>query len=135
MRGARDRSRRERGQAAVELVGLVFAMVLVGLLAVQGITVAQTASVAQEAARNGARAVSLGHDGAAAVEHTVPDGLDVKDVDVSVGDDGAARVRVTLSAPLGVAGLTVVDVDLTRTASFAVPGRAPVADVTEQEGD
>jgi len=112
-------------------VGLVFAMVLVGLLAVQGITVAQTASVAQEAARNGARAVSLGRDGRAAVEHTVPDGLDVREVDVTV-DDGAARVRVTVSAPLGVAGLTVVDVDLTRTASFPVPGSAPVV---EQEED
>ena len=46
---------RERGQASVELVGIVFTIVVVALLSIQGITVAQTASIAQEAARNGAR--------------------------------------------------------------------------------
>ncbi|MFI9489487.1 TadE/TadG family type IV pilus assembly protein [Promicromonospora sp. NPDC052451] len=107
----------ERGQAAVELVGLVFALVLVGLLAIQGITVAQTASIAQEAARNGARALSLGQDARAEVERSVPDGLDVREVRPVV-DDGTARVRVTVSAPLGLAGMTVVDVALTRTAAF-----------------
>lgn len=114
-------TRRERGQATVELVGVVFAMVLVALLAIQGITVAQTASIAQEAARNGARALSLGGNAHAEAERAVPDGLTVRDIQVAV-DDGTARVRVTVTAPLGLAGMTVVDVALTRTAAFPVDG-------------
>lgn len=110
-------SRRESGQAAVELVGLVFAILLVGLLAIQGITVAQTASIAQEAARNGARALSVGRDWDTVVERAVPEGLDLRDRH-AVLDDGAARVRVTVSAPLGLAGIELVDVSLTRTATF-----------------
>jgi hypothetical protein len=111
--------RRECGQASVELVGLVFAMLLVALLAIQGITVAQTASIAQEAARNGARALSLGQDWEAAVELTIPDGLSLQDMTPDV-DDGTARVRVEVSAPLGLAGMEIVDVALTRTAAFPV---------------
>ncbi|MFI8525556.1 TadE/TadG family type IV pilus assembly protein [Promicromonospora sukumoe] len=119
-RGAR-RARGERGQAAVELIGVVFAMLLVGLLAIQGITVAQTASIAQEAARNGARALSVGGDPGTEVRRAVPDGLDVQEMEAVV-DDGTARVRVTVTAPLGLAGMRVVDVALTRTAAFPVDG-------------
>jgi hypothetical protein len=108
---------RERGQASVELVGVVFTMVLVSLLSIQGITVAQTASIAQEAARNGARALSVGQDWDAVVERAVPDGLDLTEKHAVV-DDGAARVRVTVAAPLGLAGMEVVEVPLTRTAVF-----------------
>jgi hypothetical protein len=113
------RPRRERGQASVELVGVVLATVLVALLSIQGITVAQTASIAQEAARNGARALSLGQDWDAVVERTVPDGLDLREARAVV-DDGAARVHVTVTAPLGLAGAEIIDVSLTRTAVFPV---------------
>ena len=111
--------RRDRGQASVELVGVVFTIVVVALLSIQGITVAQTASIAQEAARNGARALSVGEDWLAVVERAVPDGLDLADTDAVV-DDGAARVSVTVTAPLGLAGVEIVDVSLTRTAVFPV---------------
>lgn len=110
---------RERGQASVELVGIVFTVVLVALLSIQGITVAQTASIAQEAARNGARALSLGQDWQAVVERTVPEGLDLREADPVVVD-GSARVRVTVAAPLGLAGMELVDVSLTRTAVFPI---------------
>jgi hypothetical protein len=110
---------RERGQASVELVGIVFTIVVVALLSIQGITVAQTASIAQEAARNGARALSLGQDWQAVVERTVPEGLDLREAHPVVAD-GAARVRVTVAAPLGLAGMELVDVSLTRTAVFPV---------------
>lgn len=110
---------RERGQASVELVGIVFTIVVVALLSIQGITVAQTASIAQEAARNGARALSLGQDWQAVVERTVPEGIDLREVDPIVVD-GAARVRVTVAAPLGLAGMELVDVSLTRTAVFPI---------------
>ncbi|MEU4364958.1 TadE family protein [Promicromonospora sp. NPDC023987] len=114
------RTRRERGQATVELVGLVVAMLMVGLLAIQGITVAQTASIAQEAARNGARSLSTGGDWQDVVDQAVGDEL-VHDLTAAV-DDGTASVRVTVTAPLGVAGMDLVDVSLTRTAAFPVEG-------------
>lgn len=113
------RPRRERGQASVELVGIVLATVLVALVAIQGITVAQTASIAQEAARNGARALSLGQDWRAVVDRAVPEGLGPAEARAVV-DDGGARVRVTVTAPLGIAGTEIVDVSLTRTAVFPV---------------
>lgn len=116
-----EEARRERGQATVELVGLVVAVLLVALLAIQGITVTQTASIAQEAARNGARSLSLGQDWREVVERGIPDGLDLREA-TSVVDDGTARVRVTVSASLGLAGLDLVDVPLTRTAAFPVEG-------------
>lgn len=120
MRARRARERAaERGQASVELVGIVFTIVVVALLSIQGITVAQTASIAQEAARNGARALSLGQDWDAVVRRTVPEGLVVRDAHPHV-DDGAARVRVTVVAPLGIAGIELVDVSLTRTAVFPI---------------
>lgn len=112
------RTRSERGQATVELVGLVVAMVLVALLAIQGITVAQTASIAQEAARNGARSLSTGGDWRDVVDQAIPDEL-VHDLAAGI-DDGTASVRVTVTAPLGVAGMDLVDVSLTRTAAFPV---------------
>jgi hypothetical protein len=118
-----EERRDERGQATVELVGLVVVVLTVGLLAVQGITVAQSASIAQEAARHGARALSQGHDWRAEVDRAVPDGIDVTRAEATLDDDGAARVRVTVSVPLGLAGAPVVDVTLEREAVFAVGDR------------
>jgi hypothetical protein len=116
---SRHRAPGERGQATVELVGVVFAIVLVALLAIQGITVAQTAAITQEAARNGARALSQGQDWQAVVHRQVPDGLDLKELHADI-DRGSAHVRVTVSAPLGLAGVDVTDVSVTRTADFPV---------------
>ncbi|GAA2218354.1 hypothetical protein GCM10010413_04500 [Promicromonospora sukumoe] len=109
----------ERGQATIELVGVVFAVVLVALLAIQGITVAQTASITQEAARNGARALSQGQDWEAVVRRQVPDGLELKELEPEI-DRGSASVRVTVSAPLGLAGVEVTNISVTRTAAFPV---------------
>lgn len=109
----------ESGHAAVELVGVVAAVVLVAVLAIQGITLAQTASVAQEAARHGARARSLDQDWQAVVNRVVPDGFDLEEARAAV-DGGTARVHVTVSAPLGVAGVELIDVPLTRSAEHPV---------------
>jgi hypothetical protein len=124
---SRQREPDEGGQAAVELIGVVFVIVLVALLAIQGITVAQAASITQEAARNGARALSQGDDWRAVVRQQVPDGLDLKAARAAV-DDGTARVRVTVSAPLGLAGLDLTDVAVTRTAEFPVEHRRRAED-------
>ncbi|GAB4084442.1 hypothetical protein GCM10028784_10720 [Myceligenerans cantabricum] len=113
----RNLHRHEHGQAAVELVGVVFAILLVAVLAIQGVTVAQTASISQEAARNGARALSQGHDWESVVENQIPAGLELEDVEFDDGD-GTARVQVTVSAPLGLGEMRVTDVSLTRSAEF-----------------
>ncbi|PUB30160.1 TadE-like protein [Promicromonospora sp. AC04] len=123
----RHREPDERGQAAVELVGVVFLTVLVALLAIQGITVAQAASITQEAARNGARALSQGQDWRAVVQRQVPDGLDLKVARADL-DRHTAHVRVTVSAPLGLAGLDITDVTITRTADFPVEQRRRAED-------
>lgn len=119
---AQRREPDERGQAAAELVGVVFLTVLVALLAIQGITVAQAASITQEAARNGARALSQGQDWRAVVERQVPDGLDLRAERADLDGD-TAHVLVTVSAPLGLAGMEITDVTITRTADFPVERR------------
>lgn len=111
----------DRGQAAVELVGIVFVVVLVALLAIQGITVAQTASITQEAARNGARALSQGDDWRSVVEDQIPDGLELEEAEPDTSD-GTARLRVTVSAPLGLGEVAITDVSLTRSAEFPIDG-------------
>lgn len=109
----------EHGQATVELVGVVFAVVLVAVLAIQGITVAQTAAITQEAARNGARALSQGEDWEAVVRRQVPDGLEIDGIE-SESDDGTARIELTVSAPLGLGSMTLTHVGLTRAAEFPI---------------
>lgn len=111
--------RRDSGQATVEAIGVVVVLVLVTLLAVQGIAVAQAAAAAQEAARNGARALSQDRDWAEAVREQVPSGLTVTSLVPDV-DSSRARMEVTVSAPLGLAGLTLTSVSLTRSAEFPV---------------
>lgn len=122
----------EYGQAAVELVGVVFTVVLVAVLAIQGITVAQTASVAQEAARHGARALSLGQDCRAVLAEHVPDGVTIVDADTTctVSDDDAVAA-LTVSVPLGLGDVAVTEVVLTRSAEFPVQGDVVVPEQPE----
>ncbi|MGI5189398.1 TadE/TadG family type IV pilus assembly protein [Promicromonospora sp. CA-289599] len=124
---SRGRGADESGQATVELVGVVFAIVLVALLAIQGITVAQAASITQEAARNGARALSQGQNWRAVVERQVPDGLVLRSAEPDL-DGNTASVSVTVSAPLGLAGMDITDVSVTRTADFPVEQRRRTGD-------
>ncbi len=81
---------RERGTAALEFVVLVPIVVLVALFVMQVGVAAWTASQTQEAARQSARAHSLGEDPLAAAEQALPgslhvDDIDEHDLDVAVG--------------------------------------------------
>ncbi|WP_418277921.1 TadE/TadG family type IV pilus assembly protein [Isoptericola jiangsuensis] len=109
--------RREVGQAAIELAGAVFLLLLVTVLAIQGVLIAQGASVAQEAARNGARALSQERDWRQAARDSVPDGWDIARLDASTGGD-RARVETVLSFPLGIAGIHITNMRITRDAEF-----------------
>ena len=70
----------------------MFTIVLVALLSIQGITVAQTASIAQEAARNGARALSLGSPAGPAIADSLPGAVEV--ASVTYPSTGGVRLEV-----------------------------------------
>jgi hypothetical protein len=88
--------RSERGQATVELVAVVPALVVACALAWELVLAGHTAWVAAHAARAGARAVAVGRDGRAAAR-TVSRGASVELV-------GGGRVRVRVPVPLLVPG-------------------------------
>jgi hypothetical protein len=86
----------EEGQATVELVAVLPVLGLVALLAWQAVVAGQTWWLTGVAAREGARAVALGDDPAAAARRVLP-GARV----VGSGTDG---VRVRVAVPPVVAG-------------------------------
>jgi hypothetical protein len=83
---------RERGQATVELLGVVPALLAVGLIAWQLILVGHTAWVSAHAARAAARAEVVGQDAAAAARSVLPSGLE-RGLEV---DRGGVRVPVPI---------------------------------------
>ena len=87
----------ERGQASVELLGAVPAVLLIGLLAWQLALAGQAAWLCANAARAAARAEAVGRDGPAAARSALPEsmerGLEVKST-------AAGAVRVRLRVPL-----------------------------------
>jgi len=91
----------ERGTVALEVVVLVPLVVLVALLVLQLGVAAWTASQTQEAARQSARAQSLGEDARDAAEAALPDALHVEDISVS-GDTVRLSVEVPRVSPLPV---------------------------------
>ena len=84
----------ERGQASVELLGAVPAVLLVGLLVWQLALAGQALWLCANAARVAARAEAVGRDGPAAARSAVPrsmeSGLEVED------HGGAVRVRLRI---------------------------------------
>ena len=86
---------REDGQATVELVGLLPAIVLVGLVAWQLAVAGHAVWAGHAAARAGARAAALGDDArvaAARVAHGAR---------ASVGEDGRVHVTVPVRSVVG----------------------------------
>lgn len=90
------RRARDRGTASIEMVGLVPMVVLIMLLALQVLTIAYTVHGASQAARDAARAYSLGESPEAAAAASVPGGVSL----VSVTTFGPRHgVRVEVQAP------------------------------------
>lgn len=83
---------REEGQATVELLGVVPALLALGLVVWQLILVGHAAWMSAHAARAGARAELVGDDAEAAARSALPrvlaEGLEVR------GEAGATRVEV-----------------------------------------
>jgi len=84
---------RERGQATIEVLGVVPVLIVVALVIWQLVLVGHTAWVSAHAARAAARAELVGEDAIAAARSALPEGLE-SGVEVERADDGGTRVRV-----------------------------------------
>ncbi len=78
--GLPPRSKRDRGSAAIELAAAIPIVVLVLAALLQVASVVITTSAANQAARDGARAISLGHSPTVAVEKSLPGNMTPKSV-------------------------------------------------------
>ncbi|TDT31277.1 TadE/TadG family type IV pilus assembly protein [Naumannella halotolerans] len=102
------RCRRDRGSATLEIVALVPMVMVVLLLGMQLLAVVYTANAASQAARDAARAYSLGQSPVSAAEASLPGSLSLVSVDAFGPDHG---VRVVVEAPSFV---VIADRDVTR---------------------
>ena len=89
---------RECGQATVELLGAVPAILVVGLLILQLLAVGYASVLAGSAAEAGALAIAAGQDSHRAVRRALP-GWSRADAHVSIGS-GRVRVRLRPPSPL-----------------------------------
>jgi pilus assembly protein CpaE len=87
----------ESGQAAVEFVGTLPAIVLVCLIGWQLLVAGQTAWLSSNAARVAARAVAVGRDRDQAARSALPASLARGS---KVSDAGEGRVRVSVPVPM-----------------------------------
>ena len=84
---------REDGQTTVELLGVVPALLAIGLVVWQLVLVGYAAWMSAHAARAAARADLVGEDAEAAARSALPDGLE-RGLEVAREEAGATRVRV-----------------------------------------
>jgi len=111
----------ERGQASVELVGALPALLLLATVLMQLLVVGYTAVLAGTAAEAGALAAARGGGASAAARAAVP-GWARGGVSVATG---AGAVRVRMRAPALLPGVGAV-LHVSATAAVAAPGRVPV---------
>lgn len=112
------RRERQRGQAAVETVGVAVALAFLTLVGWQAVVAAYTWQTAQSAARTAARAGSVGAPVEQAALAVLPRRLATRaTVETIGGAAGQARIRVRLAIPRIIPG---------RGAIGTVAGEAPV---------
>ncbi len=107
----------ERGQVAVELVGVVALVVLATVLCVQGVFVAQVYSTTQAAVRDAARVASVGGDGRVALDARLPGWVRVERYVVERGRDDV-EVEVAVRLPVLGPSVTVDGLVVERSATF-----------------
>ncbi|MEX2253089.1 MAG: hypothetical protein WD649_02965 [Thermoleophilaceae bacterium] len=90
----------ERGQASVEVLGAVPALLLLGLALFQLLAIGYASALAGNAAEAGALALAAGEEAVPAARRAVP-GWSRARMRVSE-DDGRVRVRMRPPSPLGV---------------------------------
>ncbi|MBF5080227.1 hypothetical protein F1641_00245 [Quadrisphaera sp. INWT6] len=112
------RARTDAGSLAVELVAVVPVLLVVTLLCVQGFGAVSAVEATQRAARDAARAASLGEDPVAAARADLPLAGELRRVSTG-GGCGDVCVRVDVEVPLGVPGfVTLVRLPVSRTAAM-----------------
>ena len=111
---------RDRGALSIELVGIAPLLVLVTLLIVQGMLAVSTVSSVQQAARDGARALSMegGPSVYDAVHDQIPDWITYVDIPDVGCDPDVACVTVEARIPIGLPAFTLDNVTVSRTAEF-----------------
>lgn len=108
------KARDEKGSAAVELVGMIPWLFLAALVAWQLLMAALTAVSAENAARAGSRAASLGGDAEKAGRNALSSWLrNGATVDVA-----GTRVEITVLIPIVVPVFSSDDFAITRTAEI-----------------
>lgn len=98
--------REDRGSASIELVGLMPVVVIACLILFQGAAAVFAIQGTTDAARQAARADSLGQDPRAAAEAALPGGLEVDRLE-SYGPGHGIRISVRIPDLLPGPGLTV----------------------------
>lgn len=122
MKGRRLRRRDDdRGSIAIELTAFVPIMVVAVIILIQGFLVVGSIVSAQQAARDGARALMTGDSASAAVSQQLPGWAQVQAV--RIGDNAIAGcmgqcVEVELRVPLGFPGWTSEQVTVARSAEL-----------------
>ncbi|MPZ86782.1 MAG: pilus assembly protein [Nitriliruptorales bacterium] len=110
---ARRRLGEARGAASVEFLGILPYLLLAALLAWQLLLVAASVTAAENAARTGSRAATLGQDGEAAAVEALPTWLQPR-ADASA--TGGAQVTVRVRTPILVPQVTAEQLTVSRTA-------------------
>ncbi|MBO3088544.1 hypothetical protein [Cellulomonas dongxiuzhuiae] len=115
--GAREVTTRPRdaGLTSIELVSYVFVLAMIALVCVQGVFLTQVTSAAQQAARDGARAASLGRDVDHEVRRALPHWATVESISLTTPSD-AYRVEVRVRVPVLLRGVTSSSFVVTRDA-------------------
>lgn len=107
------RRREDRGQAALELIGMGPLIALVALAMAQALLIGHTAVVTEQAARTGARVAMVTDDAGAsraAAVAALPSWL-VGGADVSFPGGGPHRLRLSTRVPLIVPGLGTLQIE------------------------
>ncbi|MFJ8657828.1 TadE/TadG family type IV pilus assembly protein [Streptomyces sp. NPDC093795] len=104
MRTYRDVSRDDRGQVAVEFLGMVPVILLTLVLLWQVVLVGYTYTLAGNAADEAARACAVDGDGVAAASRHIDGAWSVSGGDCG-GSDDMVHVTVTLRVPVLVPGV------------------------------
>jgi pilus assembly protein CpaE len=117
IRGGVAGIRSERGQASVELLGVLPCVLLAGLVAWQLVLAGHTLWMASQAARVAARAHAIGHDSRAAARSALPRSLE-SGLRVRRRREGGVRVEVRVPLVLRRWGSPVA---VSATSSFGGP--------------
>lgn len=116
-RAARTTGRRERGAVSIDLVGLLPIFLIAIVLVVQSVAVVAAIDATNQAARDAARAQSLGDSAHAAARDALPGWVRLNSV--SHGSCSDACLQVEAGVPIGWPGvMTITHVPVTRSAVF-----------------